>query len=165
MKHLKKAIQFILSEEYLNFVTRTGKWCHHGSKTIHYFEDEDLVLEYANSRERKSIVKEYIRDKIENIEYDIEDEKPDTLYRAVYLKEKPSEKDFFGFFWSSKPLTAPCVKKESNLEEYLLEIDFNDDVVDWKETLMSRMDFVYGDREKEFYLKDIDVSLSNSTKI
>ena len=50
---LKEAVQFILSEEYLTQVSITGKWCHHGSKTIHYFEDEDLIIEYANTQNKK----------------------------------------------------------------------------------------------------------------
>ena len=56
-------------------------------------------------------------------------------------------------FGSSKCITAPCVKEKNNCNEYLLQLDFDENLIDWKETLMSRMDFVYGDREKEFLSK------------
>lgn len=164
MNHIEKAIQFILSEDYLDFVVSNNKWCHHGSSIIHFFEDEELIFEYGNTRLKKKIIKDYIQDKINSILLDIEDESPEFLYRAVYLEKKPKEKDFYGFFWSSKEVTAPCIENTKELNEYLLEIEYNETIVDWKETLMSRMDYVYGDREKEYYLKDKIVSL-NSCKL
>lgn len=155
---LKSEINYILSDSYLNFVIKNEKWCHHGSHILKYFDYEDLVLEYANSKERKQILKKYIQTRLNEILTEFEVEKPEFLYRALYLENKPKFYDFFGYFWSSDEKTNACVKLNTK-PTYLLKISFDFNIIDWQQTLMSRMDFVFGEKEKEYYLKNENVSL------
>ena len=162
---IEKEVMYILSDEYLNSVLSSGKWCYHGSNIIHYFEDNEFEIEYGNSRDKRYILKRYIKEQINKIIKDLKDENPTMLYRSINAKEKPDYLNFFGHFWSSKENTAPCVRNDDNSDEYLLTINFDSDMVDWKQTLSSRMDYVYGDREKEYYLKHKNIKLKNIHKI
>lgn len=165
MVNLKNAVQYILSEEYLNWVMESGRFCEHGSKTVHYFDDEDLMMEYSNSKDRKKILKKYIQEKIQTIIEDIEYEAPEFLYRAIYAKEMPLLNGFFGHYWSSREDTNICVELDSQQKEYLLSIRFDSAPIDWIETLKSRLDYCYGDNEKEYFFKENIVRLFNCVEI
>jgi hypothetical protein len=147
----------ILSNEIISKIIKSQRWgIFHGSHIIEYFIDNDLEIEYADSALRKKIIKAYISKKIMTIFKDIEMESKETLYRSIYSKEKPVTEGIYGIFWSSKPNTAPCVQYDKG-EEYLLEIDFNFSQIDWINTILSRLDYIHGDREKEYQLFDKEV--------
>jgi hypothetical protein len=148
----KKIKEAILSNEIINNIVKSNRWgINHGSNIIEYFIDNDLEIEYGDSKLRKKIIKEYISKKINHVFNDILNESPDFLYRSVYLREAPEVKGVFGIYWSSKELTAPCVE-HSYGTEYLLKIDFNNSLVDWTKTILSRLDYIYGEQEKEYQL-------------
>ena len=156
----------ILSNQVINAIIKAGRWgVDHGSDIIEYFIDNELEMEYGDSRLRKTIIKEYIKKNITNIFNDIEEEQQDFLYRSLYLKSDPKKEDFFGVYWSSKQTTAPCVDHNLGFE-YLLQIRFNNDNIDWVKTILSRLDYIHGNREKEFQLFSNNiVSLIKFTKI
>ena len=157
--------QTILSDEIINQIISNERWgIFHGSHIIEYFIDNDLEIEYANSSLRKKIIKEYISKKINQIFKDIEKEKPEKLYRSVYLNSEPDIKGFFGIFWSSKENTAPCVEYNTG-REYLLEIKFNSEDINWLNTILSRLDYIHGDREKEYQLFDKEIFLNSFQKV
>lgn len=158
---LEKAKHYILSKEYLDYVIQTGRWCEHGSSIFNYFDCEDLIIEYSNSKERRQIMKSYIKERLEDILFNLENESPQKLYRVIYADCKPSKKGFFGHYWSSREDTNACVEIEQTKKEYLLTAFFDHCEVDWIETLKSRLDFAYGEREQEYYLKKFDVILDD----
>lgn len=164
MQNLNIAIEYIKSEEYLSWVVSNLKWCEHGSNLIDYFDYEGLEEEYANSNERKIIVKRYIQSRIREILKEFKEEQQELLYRTIYSNSTPNEYDFYGHFWSSREDTNPCVEQDFN-EEYLLTCAFDSEIIDWVETLKSRMDFLYGKKEKEYYLKKCKIKLINIEKI
>lgn len=160
----KEIIEKILSEECLNEIINSERWgIFHGSHIIEYFIDNDLELEYACSKSRKKILKRYIVNKLPIIFSNIENEQKKFLYRSVYLNEKPKIKDKFGIFWSSDKNTAPCVQHNGG-EEFLLKIDFDNDIINWKNTILSRLDYLYGDNEKEYQILDEKVNLISYKK-
>ncbi len=164
MQKLQKAVDYILSEEYLLEVLRTLKWCSHGSDIVEYFIDNDFEEEFAFSKERKKIVKSYLKYRIREILKELELESPEFLYRAVYCSEKPEKHGFFGFFWSSNEKTNPCVELRGD-KEFLLKIKYEESLIDWKETLKSRMDYLYGNKEQEYYLIEKEVELFSIKEI
>lgn len=158
---INEAIKEIKSEKYLNEVASTSKFCHHGSNIIHYFEDNDLMEEFVNTKQKKEILKKYIEEKLNKIKKDLLNElKSEKLYRAILLEKEPNKIGYFGIFWSSNKKTAACVQNNSNLNEYLLEIDINYNDINFIETIKSRLDVIHGEREFEIQLnKDSVVSL------
>lgn len=164
MNTLKDAINFIKSEEYLNYVIKTNKWCYHGTDVFLYFEMEDFVIEYANTIERKKIIVSYIKKRLKEIINEIEKEQDKYLYRAIYSEKKLSATGFFGHHWSSKKETNICFESK-NEDEYLLFINRDSAPVNWKETLMARMDYIHGKRESEFFLDKKIITLLKIEKI
>ena len=164
MQRLQKAVDYILSEEYLLEVLETLKWCSHGSNIIEYFIDNGFEEDFAFSKERKKIIKRYLNFRVKEVLQELEIESPEFLYRAVYCSEKPKDRGFFGFFWSSDELTNPCVELKKE-KEFLLSIKYEENLIDWKETLKSRMDFLYGKKEKEYYLIKKEIELFNIKEI
>lgn len=164
MQNLQNAIDFILSDDYLNEVLETLKWCSHGSNVFDYFEYEELEYEFADSRERKRIIKNYINQRTKEIIKEFKAESPEFLYRAIYCNQVESSFDFYGHYWSAKEDTCPYVEIK-NENEFLLTISFNSLLIDWIETLKSRMDFLYGKKEKEYFLIKENVSLVNIKQI
>lgn len=156
---IENAVQFILSDNYLDSIVATNKWCEHGSNIIELFEDNDKLFEFSNTKMKKEILKKYIKEKLDEILINLEYENPKFLYRALYLDSKPKKEDFYGFFWSSREDTNPCYDIESQLDEYVLIIEYDKHIVNWIETLKSRMDYLYGDREQEYYLLEKNVKL------
>lgn len=161
MTTLKKAISYILSNEYLNYVISTGQWCHHGSEIFNFYDCEDLIMEYSNTYQRRSVMKAYIKEKLVDILDDLDCEKPDFLYRAIYANKEPMLNGFFGHYWSSREDTNICVEIDNERTEYLLCLAFDESLVNWVETLKSRLDYAYGEREQEYYLLEKEVFLEN----
>lgn len=164
MQNLQNAVDYILSEEYLKEVLNTSKWCSHGSDIFEYFEYEGLEFEFANSQERTQIVKAYIKNRTKEIINEIEEEAPMFLYRAIYCDQIKTKTDFYGYYWSAREDTCPYVEIQDE-KEFLLKIEFNENLIDWIETFKSRMDFLYGEREKEYFLKKEKVTLINFKQI
>ena len=161
-KFLKETI---LSDKIINQIISSERWgIFHGSHIIEYFIDNDMEFEYANSSLRKKIIKQYISKKINLIFNDILEENPEILYRSVYLNKEPKNKGNFGIYWSSKQNTSPCIQHDCG-DEYLLKIKFNNNVVNWVDTVLSRLDYIHGDREKEYQLYDKEVSLISFEKV
>tara|TARA_B100000073_G_C23724691_1_gene568859 strand:- start:1539 stop:2033 length:495 start_codon:yes stop_codon:yes gene_type:complete len=155
----------ILSDAIVNQIISSERWgIFHGSHIIEYFIDNDMEFEYANSALRKKIIKQYILKKINVIFNDIKEENPEILYRSVYLNDEPKNKANFGIYWSSKPNTSPCIQYDSGIE-YLLKIKFNNNDINWINTILSRLDYIHGDREKEYQLYDKEVSLISFEKV
>ena len=64
-------------------------------------------------RTRKSVLKEYIHNKINDIINDLEYEAPEVLYRAIYLDSDPKKSDFYGHFWEFQMYYRTlCKRKE-----------------------------------------------------
>lgn len=164
MQNLQNAIDFILSDDYLKEVMDTLKWCSHGSDVFDYFEYEGLEYEFANSRERKIIIKDYIKKRTKEIINEFKEESPEFLYRAIYCNKVESHFDFYGYYWSAREDTCPYIEIQ-NENEFLLIISFHDSLIDWIETLKSRMDFLYGKKEKEYFLTKEKVSLVDIKQI
>lgn len=164
MQRLQKAVNYILSEEYLLEVLETLKWCSHGSDIVEYFIDNGLEEEFAFSKERKKIIKKYLNFRIAEVLKELETESPEFLYRAIYCFERPEKVGFFGCFWSSDEKTNPCVELRRE-KEFLLTIKYDENLIDWKETLKSRMDFLYGSKEKEYYLIEREVEIFSVKEI
>ena len=61
-------------------------------------------------------------------------------------------------------MTNPCVELKKE-KEFLLSIKYEENLIDWKETLKSRMDFLYGKKEKEYYLIKKEIELFNIKEI
>lgn len=158
MQNLQDAIFFIESDEYLEFVVRTNKWCSHGSNIIEYFEDSDMIYEFSNYSLKKKILKKYIKLKLKEILDTIKEENPSFLYRAIYSDDKSFNYGFYGHHWSFNKNTNICYEI-SNMPEVLLVIKFDYDIIDWKETLMARLDYLFGEKEKEYYLKNESVPI------
>lgn len=150
---INEAIKEIKSEKYISEVLSTSKFCHHGSDIIHYFEENDLIEEYANSKNRKNIISKYIEDKLKNIKKELLEElKEGKLYRSILIEEIKNKKDDFGIFWSSNKNTSACIQNNNNLNEYLLETNVNINQIDFLETIKSRLDVIHGEREFEIQL-------------
>lgn len=164
MQKLHQAVDYILSEEYLLEVLANFKWCSHGSNIIEYFIDQDFEEEFVFSKERKNIIKKYLKYRVKEVLKELEFESPEFLYRTIYSPKKPEYNGFFGFFWSSDKNTNPCVELR-NEREFLLSVKYDESLIDWKETLKSRMDFLYGSKEKEYYLFQKEIKLFDIKEI
>lgn len=158
MQKLQEAIDYILSETYLQEVNNNLKWCSHGSNVFDYFEENELEYEFSNSKTRKKILKSYIHQRTQEILDEIKTESPSFLYRAIYAEKIENDEGFFGYYWSARSDTNPYVESRDE-NEFLLTIQFHDDIVDWIETFKSRMDYCYGSKEKEYFLKNMQVKL------
>lgn len=158
---INEAIKEIKSENFLLHVINTSKFCDHGSNIIHYFEENDLMEDFVNTKQKKEILKKYIEERLKKIEKELLKElKNEKLYRAILLEKDPNKFGNFGIFWSSNKNTAACVQNNSNLNEYLLEIDINVNNINFIETIKSRLDVIHGEREFEIQLnKDSIVEL------
>lgn len=154
MKTLNDFLEYLLSNEVIDEISTTGKWSHHGSSIYEYFEDQELTDFIGDSKLRKQEIRNYLKQKANEIFRDIQEEDPEYLYRSVYTNSpnKLKLQDEFGIFWSSNPQTTPCVKKRDGDFEVLITIEYDREIINWKETLRSRIDFLYGDREKEYQL-------------
>ncbi len=159
MKTLNDYQNYLLSDTVINEIAATGKWSSHGSSIYEYFDEQDMLDCMADSRLRKVELKRYLKDKSKEIFDSIETESPKFLYRSVYTKSLNNLKDreYFGIYWSSNPLTAPCVEKREGELEARITIEYDDSIIDWQQTLRSRIDFLYGDREFEFQIKKGEV--------
>lgn len=161
---LEQAKDYILSDNYISEILNTNKWVENGSEIMDYFYENSLMHQYANTKEKKLILSKYIKERLteflENLDFELQDK---TLYRSIYLKEKPENKGKFGNCWSSRSDTYACTSQEYGMDEYILEIDYNEEIIDWERTLKSRIDFMFGEREKEFFIKDIEISLKSFT--
>ncbi|WP_210498196.1 hypothetical protein [Vibrio crassostreae] len=142
---------YLLSEKTINNIAATKKWSYHGTDIIELFEELGEEEAYADSVMRKRIIKKYLTEKTKEIHQDFQEESPRKLYRAVYVESIESIKDELGLYWSSRCDTEPCVQNDDK-KEVVLSVDFDPSIVDWKQTLLSRIDFIHGDREKEFHL-------------
>lgn len=150
---INNAIKEIKSESYLKFVLDISKFCEHGSDIIHYFEDNDLMEEYVNTKSKKNILTKYIEERIKVIKKDLLEElKCGKLYRAILINNIENSIGDFGIFWSSNNKTSACIKNDNNLNEYLLEIDVDINSIDFFETIKSRLDVIHGEREFEIQL-------------
>lgn len=90
MTNLKKAVTYITSKSYVDFVIKNNTWCEHGSNLFDYFEDQGLEYEFANSKEKRKIVESYIKQRLSLILIELKYENPHTLYRAIFSKKKPN---------------------------------------------------------------------------
>ncbi|MFS1429508.1 hypothetical protein LMH73_020875 [Vibrio splendidus] len=155
MIKLQNIQDYLCSESVISEISNTGRWSWHGTRIQEYFNDEWLTDEYCNTRDRKRIIKQYLFEKSVSIHKDLISESPEKLYRAIYLEKGcvPDTTAYHGVFWSSNPNTSACVQSDCNQVEWLLEVDFTMDLVDWNETLRSRIDYIHGDREQEFQIK------------
>lgn len=160
---IQNAINYIISEHYLNEVISTSKFCSHGSNIIHYFEENDLLEEYVNTIRKKKIIKDYINKNICNIKENLFEElKLGKLYRSILIDKLDKNKGNFGLYWSSSRNTSACVQNDKNIKEYLLEIDTDINKVNFIETIKSRLDVIHGEKEKEIQLyKDSEVIIKN----
>ncbi len=149
---LKKIQEILLSDTVINKIVNTKKWSYHGTDIISLFEDIDNVYAYSNSKERYKVVRKYIEIKCVSIFNNLKAEQKDFFYRSLYLCSEINLNNLLGPYWSSNENTSPCISKEYG-KEYLLKIDFNENIIDWKETLLSRIDYIHGDREMEYHLK------------
>lgn len=156
----KKIKNNLLSNENIEKILSIGKWDERGSSLDIFFDDyiEDLISGIS----RKFILKDYISKKISKIFFDIEKEGAKTLYRAMYVKGVISE--FPGIYWSSNPKTKPYVEKPEGFNEVLIFTDFNKDIIDWEQTILARLDYVFGDSEKEYRIKKDIGSISFKIK-
>ena len=147
----------LLSDEYINNVANSGYWVgehHKGSHILEYFLDNNLEIEYANSSSRKRIIKNYIEQKIDSILNELESFEGLTLFRSMYLRALPeTTTGHFGIFWSTRNNTVPCVEKTNPSDiEVLLSTPFISEKVNWVETVKSRLDYLFGDKEEEIQI-------------
>lgn len=163
IEKIEKAINYIISEHYLNEVIYTSKFCSHGSNIIHYFEENDLLEEYVNTILKKKIIKDYINKNIKNIKESLFEEiKLGKLYRSILIDKLDKNKGNFGVYWSSSRNTSACVQNNKNINEFLLEIEIDINQINFIETIKSRLDFIHGEKEKEIQLyKDSQVMIQN----
>lgn len=154
----------ILSNENINRIALSGYWVtgNHGSQIIDYFEDNELEYEYADSTLRKKVIKKYLSENIDSVLDDLEYLDGIDIYRTIYIKELPdSHEAALGRFWSTRPDTNPCI--DNKLTESL-EVTFKTkakrELIDYFETALSRLDYVFGSREKEIQINDVSVRFS-----
>jgi hypothetical protein len=154
-QHIKNVL---LSNENINTIVNSGRWIsniHLGTNIIDYFIDHNLIYEYANSKLKKIIIKDYLLKKIDKVFDDLDQEDRSILYRSIYTKNIPSinHKHDLGIFWSSNPYTGCCVQKDNDSDlEVTFLIKFPEKDINWLETIRSRTDYYNGDREKEYQL-------------
>lgn len=155
----------ILSEGYIQRISASGQWVnshHMGSTVLDYFLDHGYEIEYGDSRKRKAIIKAYLETKVEQVINDLKSIEQQVIYRSIYVKDYPvSMRANFGLFWSTDEMTSACVQKPSEDHlELLLSTKINKGSIDWFETIVSRLDPLFGDRESEIQLaKDTVVTL------
>ena len=140
----------ILSNKNIEKILSLGRWDSRGSSLNYFFDDyiDDILIGLS----RKSLLKEYISEKIDKVFEEIENEQKDNLFRAIYLKD-PKITGFPGIYWSSREDTRPYVEHPEGFLEVLVSTPYKEPLVDWEGTIIARMDYLFGDNEKEFRLK------------
>lgn len=158
--------EILLSETNIRRVTLSGKWCYHGSEVIDYFIDNGIEELYYNSNTRRFEIERYLKNKATQIYLSVRNT-PKYIFRAIYV-DHPSKINTLnlGKFWSSSPDTNPCSKWTETNIELLLRCNYRDNNINWEETIRSRSDWLFGDKEDEYYLeKDSVNDIDNFTII
>lgn len=154
----------IVTESYLDFIVKSGKWTDHGEYIDRYFEDNGIAdlmddtealkehLEMVYFPKRYKFVKTNLSTELEMLS-----EKP-AIYRAMkipakcwpdfkkHLGEKP-----LGVYWSTSRPDFHCGDQKRGVGIFV-EAVFEPSQVNWIETIRSRMDYDLGDDEEEMQL-------------
>lgn len=164
----RKIKDILLSSEHIQRISECNNWIvqgHKGSTVLDYFLDEGFSeFDYVNSQRRKEIIKAYLSNNIEIVLEDLSSFNFNFLYRSIYVKKDALiNKASYGLFWSTCSSTTPCVPNPgSSFSEVLLTIKFDESQINWLETVRSRLDPLFGDKEQEIQLKkDVKIKLMN----
>ena len=170
---LEFANKQFLNDKFIDSIIKTKKFCSHGSSLDDCYElFEDFEDKYPNALKNDRVLKQFlyfwIPLRINYIANEIISELDyyKQLHRQVFINQETLDNikkkdtvsvDDIGVYWSSLPSTDSynIIIDESNKDNiwvrFSINYDFN--LINWKETLISRIDYLNGDQEQEFQLE------------
>lgn len=161
-KKKKELQEILISEKAIDLIMKNGKWCSHGSDIDDYIGSEGIYRRKESDRE---LVTEHLHrrfdemwEEIEKLEFPLNVKRYLTMTEdeLLHSEEQSIQASDVGIYWSVNETGDAYDATPQNDKDFFVILDGNINSIDeinLVETMRSRLDWAYGNREGEINLK------------